>query len=55
MTTGTPISIHLKKEISVPVIWRINPKPMTFGGVPIGVASPPIEAAKEVISIRAVE
>ena len=29
-------------------------KPMTFGGVPIGVASPPIDAENEVMSIIAV-
>ena len=32
----------------------MNPRPITFGGVPIGVASPPIEAANDVISINPV-
>ena len=32
----------------------MNPSPITFGGVPTGVASPPIEAANDVISISAV-
>ena len=53
-TVGTPNSIHLKNGNSVPVSCRMNPRPMTLGGVPMGVASPPTEAAKDVISISAV-
>jgi hypothetical protein len=32
----------------------MKPMPMTLGGVPTGVARPPIDAANEVISISAV-
>src|SRR5688572_30921021 len=32
----------------------MNPIPITLGGVPTGVASPPTDAAKEVISISAI-
>ena len=53
-TTGTPISIHWKNGTSTPSCTRMKPRPMTLGGVPTGVASPPIEAANDVISISAV-
>src|SRR6186997_368538 len=53
-TAGTPISIHLRKLMSTPSWERMNPIPLTLGGVPTGVARPPIEAANEVISISAV-
>src|SRR5262245_49082480 len=32
----------------------MNPSPITLGGVPMGVASPPTEAANDVISIMPV-
>jgi hypothetical protein len=51
---GTPIVIQRKKEISTPTRVRMKPRPITFGGVPTGVASPPTDAAKLVISIRPV-
>jgi hypothetical protein len=35
----------LKNEISAPTSWRIKPSPMTFGGVPMGVARPRVIAA----------
>jgi hypothetical protein len=54
MTMGVPIIAHLKKGNSTPMSWRMKPRPMTFGGVPMGVASPPMEAANEVINIRPV-
>jgi hypothetical protein len=53
-TTGAPIIIQRKNEISMFTISRMNPRPMMFGGVPIGVSSPPIEAAKAVINISPV-
>ena len=31
----------------------MNPIPITLGGVPTGVARPPIEAAKEIMSMSA--
>jgi hypothetical protein len=43
----------LKKGISTPAIERMKPMPMTFGGVPTGVASPPTDADHEIISISA--
>ena len=36
------------------VVLRMKPRPMTFGGVPMGVARPPTDAANDVISISAV-
>ena len=51
---GAPIMTHLKNGNSTPTMLRMNPKPITLGGVPIGVAKPPIEAANDVISIRPV-
>lgn len=51
---GTPISIQRKKGISTPSWERMKPSPMTFGGVPTGVARPPIQAANDVISMSAV-
>ena len=54
MTTGTPISNHWKNVISTPSWDRMKPMPIRFGGVPTGVASPPTEAANEVMSIKAV-
>jgi hypothetical protein len=53
-TTGTPIMHHLKNGNSIPSALRMYPNPMMFGGVPIGVASPPIDAEKLVISISPV-
>jgi hypothetical protein len=53
-TMGTPTSIQLKKGISTRSWERMKPRPMTLGGVPTGVASPPTEAANEVISMSAV-
>ncbi len=52
-TTGTPMRHHLKNGISTPTSERMKPMPMTLGGVPTGVASPPTEAANEIISISA--
>src|SRR5688500_948048 len=51
---GTPTSIQLKNGISTPSRDRMKPSPITFGGVPTGVARPPTDAANEVISMRAV-
>ena len=44
VTTGMPTRHHSKKEMSTPSCWRIKPRPIRFGAVPIGVASPPMEA-----------
>ena len=52
-TTGTPTRHHWKKGISIPSSERMKPIPMTLGGVPTGVASPPTDAAYEIISISA--
>ena len=49
VTTGTPNSIHLRKLILICNSCWMKPRPITFGGVPMGVARPPIEAAKLVI------
>ena len=54
MTMGAPIIVHLKNGNSTPTMRRMKPSPMTFGGVPMGVASPPIDAENDVISISAV-
>ena len=58
-TIGTPIRHHSKNvtSIAAPSLvtsFRMKFNPITFGGVPIGVASPPIDAANEVISINPV-
>ncbi len=52
-TIGTPIAIHWKKSMWTCVMRSIMPMPIRFGGVPTGVAMPPIEAPNEVISIIA--
>ena len=47
ITMGAPTNIHSKKEISISgITWRILLSPMMLGGVPMGVARPPIDAAK---------
>src|SRR5688572_24187129 len=51
---GAPIIAHLKKGNSTPTMRRMKPSPMTLGGVPMGVASPPMEAENDVISMSAV-
>ena len=44
--TGTPIRHQPGNEISIPSCLRMKPRPIRFVGVPIGVASPPTDAAK---------
>ena len=41
--TGTASSIHSTNEIRVPSCSPMNPMAMMFGGVPTGVAMPPME------------
>jgi hypothetical protein len=53
-TAGTPISIQRKKGISTPSCERMKPSPIRLGGVPTGVARPPIEAANDVINMSPV-
>ena len=43
--TGAPIRHHSKKLMWTPSCSRMKASPITFGGVPIGVARPPIDAA----------
>ena len=45
-TTGRLRAHQPGNEIATPSSLRMKPRPMRFVGVPIGVASPPIEAAK---------
>ena len=45
-TIGTPIRHQPGNEMSTPSCLRINPRQIRFGGVPIGVASPPTDEAK---------
>ncbi len=52
-TIGTPISIQRKNPMSTPSWERMKPSPIRFGGVPTGVASPPMDAANDVISMSA--
>ena len=52
--SGTPSSIHWKKEICSWAMRSSMPLPMRFGGVPIGVPMPPIDAPNAAISIIAV-
>ena len=40
-----PQVIHSKKETWMSHIWSRKPSMMRFGGVPIGVRTPPIEQA----------
>ena len=50
----TPHVIHSKKEMWMFAIWSRKPSMMMFGGVPIGVRTPPIEQAYAVMSISPV-
>jgi hypothetical protein len=43
-TIGSAVAVHWKKEMVVPVSSSINPIPMRFGGLPIGVMRPPTDA-----------
>ena len=43
VVTGTAISIHSTNEIRTPSCSPMNPMAMMLGGVPTGVAMPPIE------------
>ena len=45
-TIGRPIAHQPTKEIATPSSSAMNRRPMRFVGVPIGVARPPIDAAK---------
>ncbi len=44
---GTPIAIHEKNGTSTPVSRRRKPIPIRLGGVPTGVAMPPIDAPND--------
>lgn len=54
ITVETPIIIHVKNGNSVPLSCLMKPSPITLGRVPIGVARPPMDAAKHVIAVVAV-
>ena len=52
--TGTPIAHQARNDTSTPSSLRMKARPMRFGGVPIGVARPPMLEAKATASINPV-
>src|SRR5699024_4915978 len=52
IATGTPRSIHFANDASTPYVFR-TPAKTAFGGVPISVATPPMEAEYAMLNINA--
>ena len=48
---GTATAIHVKKLMSTPVLFRMRPIPIRFGGEPTGVPIPPMLAPYATINM----